>query len=358
MILDTMGPHDNASTDREDVRFFKKVSASFALQALDVLFEMAAYPLFRDDDVEIEKGPVIEELKTHLSSPYSVGNNLLTYALYGDQSAGRDIGGTVQNVQGILPEDVRAHHRKICVGSNILVILAGKVEERLLEAVREKFGEIPCGISPVRTKTDDLLAGPASQFMYRPVKQMFLSFAVKTVDYFHEDVLPLQVFATALGGMTSSLLFEEVRVERGFVYHIHAGNDFYSDRGYLEINCEVSPHNFEEVVSLVLRLLSGSYAIHEKYIDRAQNNMIAGFDLGFEDSLAVAHLFADRMAFNLPFLTMKKIKERIALVSHDDVRDVASRIFEPQRLYVAGVGPVKSERRIERIREVVERAFK
>lgn len=356
-ILDSAGPDSNATTAQEDVIFFKKCSASSALQVVDVLFEMIASPLLRKEDVKIEKGPVKEELTTAQNSPDGICHLLAVKTLYGDQPAGRDIGGTVETVSGFSVDDVRRYHRQIAVGPNIFVVAVGKIEERLLDAVRERFSRIPSGIPFFKPRTLDVFTGPVCRFLYHSEKQMYLYFAVKTFDYYSPMVLPLQVLGTALGGMASSVLFEEMRVERGLVYHVSAENDFFSDRGLFEITCEFAPRKLEQVVKTVLRCLARSDAINGKYIDRAKNNMIEGVDLGFEDSLVAAQIFVERELCGLPFLSQRQQKERIASVSHDDVRAVASQIFRPERLCVVGVGPIRSDRRLETARSIVESAF-
>ena len=97
--------------------------------------------------------------------------------------------------------------------------------------------------------------------------------------------------------------------------------------------------------------------MHEKFIDRAKNNMVESVDLSFEDSFVAAQFFADREAFGLPLMTPSRLKERIAAVTYDDVRAVASFVLRPERFYLVGVGPIRSVKRLSRISEIVRNTF-
>ena len=124
--IESVGGILNASTDREATLYYTKVARDHFGIALDVLADMYKAPLFEPDEIERERGVILEELAMTYDQPDSLADMLIDKALWPDQAMGRDVGGTRESVGGITREQLASYHAQQYVPANTVVAVAGQ----------------------------------------------------------------------------------------------------------------------------------------------------------------------------------------------------------------------------------------
>jgi len=142
--LDSVGGIYNAFTGEEYTGFFAKVEARHFNLALDVLSDICLNSKLKPEDVEKERGVIIEEINMYYDHPSSYVQNLWTKVLYGDQPAGWDIAGTKETVSKISRDDLVNYMKSQYTSSNTLICVAGRIddEKKITEEVEKYFEKV------------------------------------------------------------------------------------------------------------------------------------------------------------------------------------------------------------------------
>jgi len=139
--LDRVGGAYNAFTGKEHTGFWAKTTAEHGELALDWLSDLVLHPLFREEDIEKEKGVIIEEIKMHRDTPLSYVADLWEEVLYGNQPAGWLIIGKEKNINRFKKEDVYSYFKSQYSPKNTVVCLAGKIDDKIFEKAKNYFEE-------------------------------------------------------------------------------------------------------------------------------------------------------------------------------------------------------------------------
>ena len=216
--------------------------------ALDVLADMYNAPLFEPDEIERERGVILEELAMTYDHPDSLADLLIDHALWPDQPMGRDVGGTRESVGGITKEQLAAYHARQYVPSNTVVAVAGNVEhEEVVERVAAALGyERAQETLPMRPVLPDEDSGVRVEVAHRKTDQAHICLAVDGPAANADDRYAVDMMNTVLGEGMSSRLFVELRERRGLAYDVHSSAMHYHDCGALLVSCGVDTANADK----------------------------------------------------------------------------------------------------------------
>jgi predicted Zn-dependent peptidase len=173
----------------------------------------------------------------------------------------------------------------------------------------------------------------------RPFEQVNLVLGVNGITRHDDRRYALGVLNAALGGSTSSRLFQEVRERRGLAYSVYSFAAHHADAGLVGVCVGCLPGRVDDVLATVRGELARIAAdgISAEELVRGQGQLRAGLVLGLEDSgarmtrLGKAELVYDEL------LAVDDVLARIAAVTLDDVRAVAHSLFtQPEILAVVG----------------------
>ena len=233
--VDSIGGGLDAFTSKELVSFNTKVLDEHLPIALDVLSDMVLNPLFREDDIEKEKGVILEEIKSEADQPEFVLHEMFVSNFWKGHGLGKPILGTRDTVKRYTPEMLHDFYDRNYSPKNILITAAGSLNhERLVALVRDRFedlrergilpvSEVPVSYAPIVLKNKDSL------------EQVHISLGVPAYPLAHERRFPLYILNTVLGGGMSSRLFQNIRERLGLVYAVYSELNLFSDTGCLSI---------------------------------------------------------------------------------------------------------------------------
>ncbi|MEX2144900.1 MAG: pitrilysin family protein [Candidatus Spechtbacterales bacterium] len=349
-ILDGLGAQYNAFTDDEITGFYIKTVKDKTEVALDVMSDFLKNPLFKTEEIERERGVILEELRMYYDTPKRHVLDLFKEVLYGDQQAGAKIGGTEKTVSNIMPKDIKDYFKKQYGGGNIVAVFAGNISHEEARKMAEKYiGDIPEGKPYKKPPVKDLNYGKKILIQNKKTDQTHIVVGSKAFGLVDERRYALDLLATILGGGMSSRLFHEVRERRGLAYYVHAGADLGTDFGYFLARAGVANEKAPEAIKVVIeefkKIAENPPAKTE--VEKAKNHIEGSTLLEIEASHAVAHELGVSEILLKKIITpieyIKKIKE----INAQDIVEVAGDIFKDGNIHLALIGPHENDAEFE-----------
>jgi predicted Zn-dependent peptidase len=354
VIIDSIGGEFNASTSKEWTNFHIKARNEALPTAFDVLSDMVLNPLLKSEDIEREKGVILEELAMYEDTPMFKIGDVFENLIYKNNSLGRDIIGTRDSIKNVKRADF-VRYRKIHYGiDNLLITVAGGVKEKdVLKLAEKYFRSLKNNNKEKIEKFKTNQKKPRVSLHSKKKEQAhfilgFLGNQLGNKDRFIEATL-----AIILGRGMSSRLFIEVREKRGLAYSVRTSTDRYVDTGYMGTYAGVDIKRIDEAIKVVLnehyKLASGENIITEDELSKAKEYSKGHLALYLEDTRRVGSFFGIRELLLGRIDTPEDIYKGIDKVTIDDVLRVAKEFFVPERLNLAIIGPYKDQKRFEKL---------
>jgi predicted Zn-dependent peptidase len=382
--LDSVGAEFNAFTSKEYTGYYVKSAASNFDLALDVLSEMLFAPLLRQQDIDREKGVIIEELNMYVDTPQYHVANVFEQMLFSDPALAHDIIGSKDSIRSLTSEDFHNFLQRFYGPENLLLVVAGGLDKISKEPkilakkvtlafnkLNEKRGEItklPTAklfqTKQAETKLTELTELNKSAFSSRRFKlikrkseQAHFVLAWPALSRHHPDRIALSVLSTILGDNMSSRLFTEVREKRGLCYYVRSTLEYYHDSGYLGARAGVDPKRLKEAIkatkAVFYNLANGqgeageSGEISAKELLRAQNYLKGTTLLNLEESNNVAQFYGFKQLLDDKILTPSEVISKIEAVTVKDLKRLAKLIFQKDQLRFALIGNFANTKEIE-----------
>ncbi len=357
--VDSVGAEFNAFTSKEYTGYYVKAAGEHVHLALDVVSDMLLTPILGTEEMEREKGVIVEEIHMYEDTPARHIGDLFERMMFAGSALGRDIIGTEKTVRSFSRETFSTHLEQWYGLSNVVLAVAGDdsvVTNELLTQISQLFEkqhskrehkETPEIIQKIRGNS--LTTGKRIHVEYKDTQQAHFVMAFEGLQRKDPDQYAATILSTLLGGNMSSRLFTEVREKRGLCYYVRADDDSYHDVGIFGASAGVDPSRVEEAVKVVREQLhlvteeSGASAITEEEVVKAKNHAIGSTILHMEDSMSIAQFYAGRKLLRGEIIEPEDELNRLRDVTFDDVRRVAKRLCNQEKIYFSIIGPYKDE---------------
>ncbi|HVJ09119.1 MAG TPA: pitrilysin family protein [Acidisarcina sp.] len=338
--VDAIGGNLDAFTGKESICFNIKVLDEHVASALDVLSDMVINPVFSNDDIQRERGVILEEIKIDEDNPDYLVSEIFTQNFWKDHPLGKPILGTRETVKHFEQQTLFGYYGERFRGGNIIFSAAGNLEhDAFVEKVIQRFQGLPGGVS------DGLGEKPktASRIILRNKKaleQVQLCLGVPSPPIAHDQRYVTLVLNTILGGGMSSRLFQTIREERGLAYAIYSDLNPYLDTGSLCIYAGTPASKALEVIELIMvefrRLKQERLPADE--LRRAKDQLKGNILLGLESSTSrMSNLARQEMYFQY-FFSMQEILDMVENVTAEQVMSMAQSLFRPEDVAVTLLG--------------------
>ncbi|GAA4806619.1 M16 family metallopeptidase [Nocardioides caeni] len=350
IALDAVGGEFNAFTAKEYTCFHARVLADDLPLAIDVLGDMITDSVIAPHDVDAERDVILDEIAMHDDDPDDVVQNLLAALTWGpDSPLGRPIAGTTGSIEAMTPAQIRRFHAKHYVPANTVVSVAGALDHAsVVRAVRKAFSrnewldvaEAPATPRALRSSRRPRVSAAQGQVL-RPFEQVNLVVGREGLTRDDDRRYALAVLNTALGGGTSSRLFQEVREARGLAYSVYSFASQYADSGLVGVAAGCLPDRIDDVLTVVREqlVLIARDGITEDELARGKGQLVGGMILGLEDSGARMMRIGKNELIHGDLPGIDDIIARIDAVTTADVHEVAAEVFgRPELLAVVGPG--------------------
>ena len=217
--------------------------------AFDVLADLVLHPLFREEDIEKEKGVILEEIKMEADSPDYLVHEIFSSNFWKDHPLGQADSGHPRDRQALRPRDDRGTTTaSVYTPANLLITAAGNLtHERLVDLAREHFEALAAG-GPAPPTTSPATHARIALRNKKALEQVHLCLGVPSYPLPHEDRFACYVLNTLLGGGMSSRLFQNIRERQGLAYAVFSELNPYRDTGCLSIYAGTSLESARKVV--------------------------------------------------------------------------------------------------------------
>lgn len=340
--IDSIGGEFNAFTGKEYAGYFVKVASKHAETAYDVLSDMLVSAKFPAEEIEKERGVILEEYNMYQDTPmYQVGWDF-EKLLFGDQPMGWDQIGSKDNIRSFQRDDFVTYKGELYQPDNLVIAVAGKCEHEEVVAAVQKFFQFENGGRAYEWKQlEEFNADSPIKLQDKKTEQGHLVLGVRGVEVEHEQHWTQRLLAIALGGNMSSRMFLNVREAKGLCYYIRTNTDDYTDAGVVSTSAGVDLKRLPLAVSAIReeyeKLASGG--VDEAELSRAKEFLKGKLTLRLEDSEEYAHLIGKQHLLYAKQLTLEEIFEKIDAVNSSDIQTLAQEIFVPKNLRLAAIGP-------------------
>ena len=350
--LDSIGGEFNAFTSKDTTAYYAKVDCKHFEVALDVISDMYLNSKIAAEEIERERGTILQELSMYEDTPMRVVSDVFENLLYKKSPLGRDIIGYKKTIKAFKRKDFIDYMRRFYTANNSVVCVAGKFnEKKIIGQIKKYFSGMRNKQKPEFQKVAEKQLKPQIKLKYKKTDQTHLILGARAYDYNHKDRFALSVLAVILGGNMSSRLFIEVRERRGLAYSVKTGVEAYNDCGYLATQAGVEHKNLSRAVEIILKEYKkiATKKVSKRELRKAKDYIKGKSVMSFESSDEVAMFFIDQEVKKKKIMSMKEIFEKIDKVTAEDILKVSRDIFKPEKLNLAVIGPHKDGRGLEKL---------
>jgi predicted Zn-dependent peptidase len=347
--IEAVGGDLNAATSTEQTAYYAHVLGSDVGLALDILADILTESTFDREELEREKGVILQEIDAVEDTPDDLVFELFNAAAFPGQAIGWPILGTPERVKafdrGMISTYLEDHYR-----SGVTVIgAAGAIHHADIVAVAERsFAALPVA-SPEPLTPARYVGGQT--LVKRRLEQAHVIVGFEGVSYADPAHYALYIFANAVGGGMSSRLFQEIREKRGLVYAINSFHWGYADSGLFGFYAATGRDQVEEVMPVALDCLAAATQdLSEAEVQRAKAQIKVSMLTALESPAARADQIARQVLAFGRVLGHEEIIAKIDGLTLEDVRG-AGRAALRSRPTVAAIGPVSKVYSPDRVAE-------
>lgn len=370
--IEQLGGIWNAFTSKDYTGYFIKATSEHFDTVIDVLSDVLLRPLFKEEEIEKEKGVIVEEINMYEDMPQSLVGDLYENLLYKGNPLGFDVIGTKKTVRSFNKQTFLDYRRQLYHPKNAVLVVAGGLNMRhsgkrsadwrrahpesdsgvvasapsqndYLKIIQQKFGEWGNGTKSEFTQMIENQEKPQIFIKTKKTEQAHFCLGYRTFSSNDKRKRALEVLTAIIGVGASSKLFMELREKRGLCYYVSTGLQYYHDVGNMVTQAGVPKDvtKVTEAIKVTLeehnKMLADGF--NKKDITKAKEILKGRLLLSMEDSFNVAHFYGKKAVLETKIESPQEVVDQIEKVTEDEIRAVAKVIIQPDRLNVVAIGP-------------------
>jgi predicted Zn-dependent peptidase len=338
--IEDVGGNLNAYTSRETTVYHAKVLKEDFPLAVDIIGDIAQNPTFDVDELERERGVILQEINQSNDTPDDVVFDYFQETAYPKQAVGRPVLGTTELIRDMSRETLMGYMKTNYTGSRMVLSAAGRLDhDTFVKLAEDAFGGLKKG-NDANLETASYAGGDFRK--ERDLEQAHLLLGFNGMSYNDDDFYTASVLSTLLGGGMSSRLFQEIREKHGLVYSIYSFLSCYSDGGLFGVYAGSGGEESSRVMPLVcdeMRRVCDDVTDHE--VQRTRSQLKASILMSLESTMSRCEQMARQIAvFGRP-LSVEEVVAKIEAVDVEAVKKVAQRIVSSTPTLTA-LGPVSN----------------
>lgn len=357
--LERVGGSLDAFTTKDVTCFYARVLEEHLDLAADVLGDLVSRPRFDPHDVELERGVVLEELRTALDVPEDLIGELAQRYLWPEDTLGASILGTKESLAGLTPASVTGFHRREYRAPHTVVCAAGAVDPDRVESLVRRHLTLPAGLDPDGRQPPRASRGTMALHA-ADLSQLHLALITEAPGEEDPTRRAAQLLADILGGGMSSRLFQTVREEDGLAYSIQAYTEHFEDTGLLGISLAAAPDRAEAALTRTVEELERlrTEGLEPGELEGAKAQVRGSFVMGLESLTSrMSHLARGEFRHG-GHQSVEDVLREFEEVTEEDIRAAAARLLDPAVFNLIALGPAHRDRlafrTFERVLEVAE----
>jgi predicted Zn-dependent peptidase len=342
--IDRLGGDVDAFTTKEYTGFYAHSLDTHFGRALDLLADVVLAPAFAAEDVEIERGVILEELGEANDNPDDLVHEVFVRSFWRSHSLGEPILGTAETVRAIGVRDLRRYHHERYVPGNLIFSVAGHVRSaQVVDAIEELFRRRPAAKSPPRRAEGRPRPHQHVELRSRRgLEQVHVCLGVAGPAQASNRRYAASLLDIVIGGGMSSRLFQQVRERRGLAYSVASSLNSYRLGGYETITAACAPKNLERVLEVTLRELKKLKrdGVASRELRWAKENLKGNLILSLESTVSRMSTLVRHEFYYGRILPAEELIARVEAVTLREIGEEAERLLDPRVLSLTIVGNV------------------
>ncbi len=340
--VDRFGGEFNAFTSKEYTGYYIRCAGEQRDQALDVLVDMIRNSKFDTDELEREKGVIVEEMNMYFDTPRDYVSSVYDELLFGDNPLGWETLGTKETVTGATRETFIDYLSSWYRPARMVVGVAGMTGDDLLPRLEELLGDLEqSDTGKPAPAAVERSAEPRVRIHAKDSDQANVCIGVPSYPLDHPDRYALQLLGTVLGTGMSSRLFLEVRERRGLAYYVYALNSSFTDAGTLVSQAGVDLKRADEAVGVIAQEFKriGEEPVPVDELEKARALAKGRFVLQTESPNGLLLYGLRREVLEGRAVEPSELLAGLDAVTVEDVHRVGQDVIAGQGLRLAVIGP-------------------
>ena len=351
-LVDGIGGEFNAFTSKEYTAYYIRCAGEERDTALDVLVDMLRNSKFDAEEVEREKGVILEEMNMYFDTPRDYVSSVYDQLLFGDNPLGWETLGTRDTIKAATRETFIDYLGEWYHPERIVVGLAGMVGDDLVPRLEELLGDLdstPTG-RPASAQVERS-AESRVRLHTKDSDQAQVCLGLPSYPLGHPDRYALQMLATVLGGGMSSRLFLEVRERRGLAYYIYGVNQSYTDAGTLFAQGGVDISRVDDAVTTIVEQFRrmAEETVPADELEKARALAKGRFVLQTESPNGLLLYGLRREVLEGRAAEPSELLAGLDAVTAEDVQRVAQDVIAGEGMRLALIGPFDDAERFEKL---------
>lgn len=349
--LDSVGAEYNAFTGKDYTGFYIKLKAEKIELALDILSDILFNSTFKQEEIDKERGVIIEEINMYEDMPMYLTEEFFESKLYEKNSLGQPVLGTRASILAITRRQIINFHKRFYRQGKLVVSLSGNLLPNTQALVIKYFKKQK--IEKIFFNQVTNLAHNKVSIYSKKTEQVHLALGLPlAINYSHSDIYKFKLANIIFGGSMSSRLFINIRENQGLCYYINSGLNLYEDTANWVVYAGVDKARAERAIELIkeewFNLRRG---ITLAEFNQAKEYFKGKLALRFEDSAQVAQWFGKQELFGLDLDKPREILKKVDKVNLEDINKILSENITMENLRLALVGSFQKKNKFIKILE-------
>ncbi|HUW24223.1 MAG TPA: pitrilysin family protein [Patescibacteria group bacterium] len=347
-LVDSVGGENNAFTSKDQTGYYIKLQTEHLKLAFDILSDTLRNSLFLKEEINRERGAIIEEINMYADNPLYKIDDVFYELMFDGNPLGWSIAGDKKTVSNINREDFLNYAQHFYQGSDMVLAVAGKISTPEVKKLAEEyFSSFASGEKEKFVEFEDHQNQPRVKIDYKKTDQAHLYFGYPAFSFHDPDKIVLNVLSAILGGGMSSRLFIQVRERRGLAYYVSSSVDLYQETGFLAARAGLNLEKVEEAVKVIVeefeKIKKGDVGRSE--LAKAKEFLKGRATLRLENSRSMAEWYAEKELVEGNIETPAEAFAKIEKVTLEDIKRVAQRVVKEGKTNLAIIGPYEDEKR-------------
>lgn len=338
--LDRLGGELNAYTTKEEIVLHATILKEDLSKASSLLMEIATEATFPDNEVNTERGVVIDEIKSYKDSPSEDVYDRFEEKLFRGHSLSMPILGTPQSVRATSADELRRFYKEKFVPGSMVFTIVADIDEKRMEAdllrTFDKFfsgnGMVSGELTRPESVTLDNVFDEVINKRNHEANAVLGGYAPSL--YEEKERIATSLMSNILGGPAmNSILNDILREKHGWVYGVESSYTQYSDTGIMAISLGCERENTEKCIDAVRREISKlqDNALTDRKLRAAKKQFLGQIAISSDNGESQCLSMGKSLLAYGKVASAEEIKREIEAVSADMIRDMACRIFAPDR---------------------------
>lgn len=336
--IEDVGAYVNAYTSYDVTAYYCRLMKEDMPLAVDILSDILTNSTFLEEEMNRERGAILQEISMYNDSPEDVAMDKLRELQYPNQSVGRPILGSVDNVMNMKADDLRKFMADFYHGNEMVIAAAGAVDhDELVALCTEAFSSFKeKSVEPYTTP--EYHAG--NVVVTKPeLEQAYVAYSWKGEGSLSPNHYANLMMTSIMGQGMTSKLWTEVREKRGLAYSVYSGNSTAKDYGTFNVYAGTSKDKLEELESIIQTVVSTAEMTEEE-LKRSKKGAASSIAMAMESSESRMERLAHHLFTHGRVLPVEESLSKVYGVTLDDVNASRERTIQKETLSTSIVGPI------------------